>query len=84
MVVLHRPASGPDAALADAVEAVLRDASAAYRTAPQDGPPFVTDGSQCIEARRLLAWAEAHVAEVRRWRLFTGDYCLMDDDGSIC
>lgn len=83
-VVLHRPASGPDAALADAVEAVLQEASAAYRTAPADGPPVVVDGQRRVEGDALLPWARDYAAEARRWRRATGDYCLMDDDGTIC
>lgn len=82
-VALHHPASGPGAALADAVEAVLQNASAAYRVEPHVSPPFALDGERRVDGDALLPWAEAYAAEARRWRLFTGDYCLMDD-GRIC
>lgn len=83
-MVLYRPPAGADATLACAVEAVLQDASAAYRTAPTGGRPFALDNDCEVGLDELFAWAEAYAAEARRWRLFTGDYCLMDDGGHIC
>lgn len=83
-MVLYRPPAGAGATIADAVEAVLRDASAAYRAASTDNAPFALDGDRQTGTDAFLAWAEAYADEVLRWRAFSGDYCLMDADGRIC
>jgi hypothetical protein len=80
-----------DSAQADTIEAEFRELVISYGrvivTPPGAGRtlPAIQDGARLVSGDREIA---AYLNELRQfvsdWRMFEGDFCYVDDDGSVC
>lgn len=93
MIVLYREAKSPEA---DAIEAEFREMTLGYdrvivepaqaREMLGDGYslPAIKDNARVVSGVDISAYLIELEKLMRRWQMFQGDYCYMDEDGEIC